>query len=488
MTFQVNPKGLVEILNTSEHEVRSLQHVPLRETWAASFHRDGHRNIAIGTRSGNVLIWDTKMKTITKSFPTPSQQASVNLLSFNARNTNLAASMQNGDTIIYGCATNIPVLTVNLLFSKSISAMKFHHESRAMLGLATEEGHLVMRDISTNKDRVVFENAHAAPITDFVFSAVNKDVMLSCGLDKAMHIYDIRLNNVVSTVRASQALTALTINCENQVALGSKNGSLFVYDLRDFTNPLQVLKDHDEGVRRVAFQPIRKKVTSPAEASIKEDSELWSPNPNSPLKANTSDMFMMGDSPMKNNSNNQSNTQDSKKNDTFLMMMGLDQSNNNDSQSVIGDGINTHTDSLYRQFDAEKNQMSTPINTKTSEQHTPLPIFNNKAIENQNLDLSGIRQTLITHKTTNTEPRSIDDIKDFLKLNLADVADDNRNYFLHIMMALTKQKLFLEKQLSGMNNQINKLVKNQGDLVESNRRLTLEIEHLKSRSQSTSNS
>lgn len=479
----------MEILSPADHEVRSLQHIPLKDTWSASFHRDGHRNIAIGTKSGNVMIWDTKNKTITKTFPTPAQQSSVNHISYNAKNTSLAATMQNGETVIYGLVSNIPVLTVKLSYSRSISAMKFHHESRSMLGLATDEGHLVLRDITTNKDRVFFENVHASPVSDFAYSLINKDVMLSCGYDKIMHVYDVRLQNVVSTIRTSQTLTSLALNPDNQVSLGTKNGIVVIYDLRDLTNPFKVLKGHDEEVRKVAFQPVRKKLLHSAEISLREDSESHNSSFKviSPSNKNrNSDLFYVNDTPPKSNLDESGNQED--RADSFLVMMGLDKSNNMlDEDTDKSPGFEKKSDrhERHNHLEVEKNfsKASTPLSSRTAENlGFPSPVCPINGIPddgNACSNLSNEKQLNSNIPGSNIDTKAVDELKDFIKLTLADIADDNRNYFLHIMMALTKQKLFLEKQVVGMNEQIKNLVHNQNALVEANRKLTLELDHMK---------
>ncbi|CAG5055770.1 unnamed protein product [Parnassius apollo] len=370
--LQVNSKGLVDVLSPADHEVRSLQQIPLKDTWSASFQRDGHRNIAVGTKSGNVMIWDTKNKTITKTFPTPSLPSCVNFVSYNAKNTSLAATMLNGDTIIYGLVSNIPVMTVKLSCSKSISAMKFHHDSRSLLGLATDEGHVVLRDITTNKDKNYFENIHASPVSDIAFSLINKDVLLSSGYDKIMHVYDIRLQNVVSTTRTSYTLTSLAINLENQVALGTKKGYILVYDLRDLTNPFKVLRDHETEVCKVAFQPLRKKTFS-ADVSLREDVEANSPlKIQSPVRTRTSDLFFISDTPPKNNLDVSGQVVDNKV-DSFLVMMGLDKSNvdfdDDANKSSEYEKNSDKHEMRYHQLDAEKNinKISTPITSRTAD-------------------------------------------------------------------------------------------------------------------------
>lgn len=476
-------------MSAADHDVRSIQHIPVKDTWSASFHRDGHRNVAIGTRNGNVMIWDTKNKSITKTFPTPSQQCSVNFISYNARNTSLAATMQNGDTVIYGLVSNIPVLTVKLSHSRSISSMKFHHESRSILGLATDEGHVVLRDVTTNKDKVFFENIHASPVSDIAFSLVNRDVMLSSGFDKIMHVYDVRLQNVVSTIRTPYTLTSLAINLDNQVALGTKNGLVMVYDLRDLTNPFKVLRGHDEEVHRVAFQPVRKKLLS-ADISLREDTENLSPlKITSPVKTRTSDMFFITDTPPKNTLEVSTPETDNKA-DSFLVMMGLDNSNNDlDDEGNRTSELDRRSDrheARYRQLDAEKNisKVSTPMNSRTADFAIPSPLITNGVGDDgrcSNINLSSLKPSVSNPCISSIDTKTVEELKDFIKLTLADVADDNRNYFLHIMMALTKQKLYLEKQLTNVNGQVNILMDNQSALLDINRKLALEIDQLKAR-------
>ncbi|XP_050352923.1 uncharacterized protein LOC126775167 [Nymphalis io] len=487
--LQVNSKGVIEILSPADQDVRSLQHIPIKDTWSASFHRDGHRNIAVGTKSGIVKIWDTKNKSITKTFPTPSQPSCVSFLSYNAKNTSLAATMLNGDTVIYGLVSNIPVLTVKLTCSNSISAMKFHHESRSLLGLATDEGHVVLRDITTNKDKAFFENIHASPVSDISFSLINKDVMLSSGYDKIIQVYDIRLHNVVSTVRTSYTLSSLAINAENQVALGTKNGHVLIYDLRDLTSPFKILKGHEEEISKVAFQPNRRKTMS-AELSLREEVEIHSPlKAQSPVRTRTSDMFFVNDTPPRHNLDVSALGPD--KADSFLVMLGLDKSNldvDDDQNKSTDDRKSDKHEIRYRQLDAEKNisKVSTPLNSRTVENFgfpSPLSIPNgvsdDKKGSNNNLSNIKSNNNNIQSTTSTIDKKTTDELKDFIKLTLSDVSDDNRNYFLHIMMALTKQKLYFEKQLSCMNQQVQNLVQNQNALVEANRKLALQIDQLK---------
>ncbi|CAK1553111.1 unnamed protein product [Leptosia nina] len=481
----VNPKGAVEILSPAIQNL-TLQHVPIEESSSATFQRDGHQNIAVGTQKGEVIIWDAKNKAKIKTFPTSPNHTCVNILSFNAKNTSVAATMQNGDTVIYGLATNIPVSTVKLNCSKSISAMKFHHEARSLLGLATDEGHVILRDITTNKDKATFEDSHASPVTDFVFSLINKDVMLSCGYDKSMQVYDIRQKNVVSTLKTPYALTALAINSENHVALGSQKGHVLLYDLRDLTSPYKVLKGHDNKVQKVAFQPPRKKFFSP-DLSLVDRLDIYSPAKASPLRNCSSDMFFANNTPPK-----PTEVPPTEAEDSFLLMMGMRDKTNDGIDSDANksfDSIGKIDQIEFRlhQIDMEKNisKSSTPIVNKTTEHNSLHPMLHNAVSEGR---ISNGRAPNITNPKQNSlrndaiiDDKAIEDLKDFMKLNLSYVTDENKNSFLHIMMALTKQNLYLEKQLSNMNNRLLSIQETQTELLEINRNLAIEIYEMKNK-------
>ncbi|XP_047526150.1 uncharacterized protein LOC125063650 [Pieris napi] len=480
----VNPKGTAEILSPASHNL-VLQHIPIDDSCAACFQRDGHRNIAVGTTKGEVIIWDAKNKEKTKIFPTLPSYAAVDFLSFNAKNTNLAASMQNGDTVIYGLVSNIPISTVKLNCSKSISAMKFHHEARSLLGLATDEGHVILKDVSVNKDKVTFENSHASPVSDFVYSLINRDVMLSCGLDKNLQVYDIKQRNVVSTLKTPHALTSLAINGENQVALGTQKGYVLLYDLRDLTTPLKILKGHNNKVKKVAFQPPRKKFMSP-ELSLVDKLDTNSPNIESPIQNNSLDMLFTCNTPPNRLEPPARDVEDS-----FLFKMGMEDKTIEELEINQNRSLETYRKSDRNEFrlhqldienSAIQQKSSTPIINKTADNIMQNLTTQNGISEERASNSNSVPiKSNISVQNVGIDNKTIEELKDFFKLSLSYVADDNKNCFLHIMMALTKQKLYLEKQLSQMSNQLLKLEENQNELVEINRKLALEIDQLKSR-------
>ncbi|GBP85059.1 hypothetical protein EVAR_48396_1 [Eumeta japonica] len=213
------------------------------------------------------------------------------------------------------------------------------------------------------------------------------------------------------------------------------------------------------------------------------------PKARTPVKSRTSDVFWINESPQKNNSG--LINQGIEKEDSFLVMMGID-NDIDDENSKLGDSLTDKKWDKNRvgRTEAEKNitKASTPLNNKSAENFgLPSPISINVCNENEPSN-EVYNNPSCKPSSVNSGPhldsKSVEELKDFFKLSLSEISDNNRDYFLHIMMALTKEKLYLQKQLSNMSEQMQNLLQNQNALIETNRRLTYEIEQLKSRQQS----
>jgi protein NEDD1 len=212
----------------TEDSARSIQHVAIDDATSIAFQKGGARNLAVGTSSGKTHIWDTQCYNSIKTYG--SSSSGVKLVDFNTKNTYLAAALENGDVGIYDITTNSLLSAVNVPHSKNISSLRFHKEFRSILGIATDDGSILLKDLSSGKDKMFLNNAHAAPITGIAFSPINKNVLLSCSNDKKMHIHDIRLQTIVSTINSDKFLTCVDINNVGiKVAMGSNTGNVLAY-------------------------------------------------------------------------------------------------------------------------------------------------------------------------------------------------------------------------------------------------------------------
>lgn len=510
MYFQVNPAGRIEILSASEDGVQCLQCVPEEESTAAAFHRGGHRQLAVGCRSGRMFIWDTKFKHIIKTFT--NAPSAVKILDFNSKNKYLAAGLESGETVICNVMTNTQIGVIKVPFSNKVSALRFHPELRSVLALASDEGCILLRDLDNGKNRLFFKDAHNSVISDVEFSRINGNVMVSCGFDKKMHMYDLKMEQIVNTIETDSALTCVDVNDDGQVALGNKKGEVLIYDLRNFSAPVTLIGSGKWAINKVAFRPevAKRKHYVTMDASLKEafsPSLVTQPECASPESSRSFDFIEQfnSPSPLKDKTEVVNSSKDS-----FLVNIvgGLadsDKKNNSAPDFIAKRAMNFSkgAKSLQASQDsAEKGgtSQSTPIFARSiavcrtiSQQHsTPSPISRNIISENfEHNESSKYPPTTIKKMDSvdsistvkcNTESMNElgNELKDFIKYSIYDVLEQSKNNFYQMTIQQTKNRLFLEDQISNLAHRVEDLQQTQNILIEENKKLSIEVEMLRS--------
>lgn len=512
MLFQVNPAGRIEILSVSDDGVQCLQCVPEEESTAAAFHRGGHRQVAVGCRSGRMFIWDTKFKHIIKSFT--NAPSAVKILDFNCKNKYLAAGLESGETVICNVMTNTQIGVIKVPFSNKVSALRFHPECRSVLALASDEGCILLRDLDNGKNRLFFKDAHNSVISDVEFSRINGNVMVSCGFDKKMHMYDLKMEQIVNTIETESALTCVDVNDEGLVALGNKKGEVLIYDLRNFSAPVILIGANKWGINKVAFRPevAKRKHYVTMDASLKEafsPTLVAQPECPSPESSRSFDFIEQFNSPspvmekteMVNGSK-----------DSFLVNIvgGLadsDKKNNSAPDFIAKRAMNFSKVAKKLQVSHDSTEkggtsQSTPIFGRSiavcrtiSQQHaTPSPISRNIISENFEMNENGSNPKYppllkkidsvdsVSTVKCNTESMSElgNELKDFIKYSTYDVLEQSRTIFYQMTIEQTKNRLFLEDQISNLSHKVEGLQQTANILIEENKKLSIEVEMLRS--------
>lgn len=507
--------GGAQILCIADEKIRSIQEITVKDPTCASFYRDNARNLAVGSDSGKTYIWDTKCKNVVKTFSSVSSP--VKFLDFNSKNTILATAMENGDIVLYGVNTNNQLGSFKVPYSKSVSSLTFNRDFKSVLGVATDEGSILVRDLSMSKDKMFLKTAHNAPVTGIAFSPINKDVMGSCSYDKKSCIYDIRLQTVVSTIVTDHFLSCIDISSESYVATGTKNGEIMVYDLRNYRKPTQVLKDHTTTVNRLAFQPFvpKNKKVSTFNISLKEIStpnlKSGKSSNKSPESANFSELMEHIVSPMGKCSPMPSTVTPNETDvthDSFLANI-IDQT----SQSILNDSkideLQKFRSQSHKLTPTECDKESTSISTSTpldyinnrmirkanNTDNTCSPILNNgdefdmngnsdsKSInvsQKKSIDIPDSHSAVETIKyAPNYMSNLSNELKDYIRFTTCDVLSECRNYYMSMTIEQTKNRLFLEDQLENLNQKILGLQQMQHVILEENKKLLIEVEMLR---------
>ncbi|XP_077291944.1 WD repeat-containing protein Grip71 [Arctopsyche grandis] len=516
----------VEILNMTEEKIRSVQRVPIEEPTFAIFQHGPIRNLAIGCRSGKTVFWDVKFKNITKTFPSGSP---VKFLDFNSKNTFLAAALDNGDTNVFNIVTNSHLGNVKVPHCKTVSSLAFHKELRSVLGIATEEGSILLRDLGVSKDRMLLRAAHAAPVTGIAFSPINKDVMTSCSFDKTVLIHDIRLQTIVKTINTEKFLTSIDMSTEAFIVLGCNNGEVLLYDLRNFGKPFHVFSDHKSAVTDVVFQPItdKQRKNCTFNISIKDVCSPKIPTALENVSSNKAsdtasfcDLINKTFSPMTKEYSSPiiNEVAIDGSHDSSLLNI-IDNTNtssvtNNDSKEFVGmfnnkSSVVSNSSKLkpISQLVIETNDKnfvstSTPVLSRIqpNETSSQSPIirtilktdFDVNANADRKLSSVGFKksldspncpsdvETVVCNKCNpNLAVNISNDLKDYIRFSTYDIIERCRNNHYQMTIQQTKNRLFLEDQICMMNQKMEGMQHSLSMLLEENKKLLIEMEMLR---------
>ncbi|KAG7266621.1 hypothetical protein CRUP_031568, partial [Coryphaenoides rupestris] len=144
-----------------------------------------------------------------------------------------------------------PPLTTN------VSSKPFGHgaNQRSLLGSVSDGGTVALWDSNSRKELHVFEGAHKAPGSGLAFSPASDLLFISAGLDKKIVCYDTASKIILRVIRADAPLTAVDFSPDGSgVVVGSTQGRIYHYDLRNPSTPTRVTPAHKTSVTCLRYQ------------------------------------------------------------------------------------------------------------------------------------------------------------------------------------------------------------------------------------------
>lgn len=245
-------KGHAEIISVRDN-IKHLHSIhDIQQPTCASFQNMTKRNIALGTTTGMVLIYDVKSKNIKKHFPRAS--STIFKIEYCATDSFLAAACENGETLLYNGITYNLSASYKLPNSKTVSAMSCHPTQRNFIAAGSHEGIVGIWDIHTNK--LIYHNqTHAASVTDLTFSPIRNDLIVTAGFDRKLAFYDISQKTSLVQTILERSPTAVDF-CPDGVgiAVALHDGTISAYDTRQLNEALYTFKGHNSQIKQIIFQ------------------------------------------------------------------------------------------------------------------------------------------------------------------------------------------------------------------------------------------
>ncbi|XP_007238149.2 protein NEDD1 [Astyanax mexicanus] len=206
-----------------------------------------------GGLDNTVNIWDLKTKRLHRSLKDHKEE--VTCVSFNGGDSYIASGSTSGDIILHSITTNLSSKPFGHGPNEPVHDLKYSLIKRSLLGSVSDSGSVVLWDANTQKEVHTFEGAHKAPASGLSFSPANDLLFITVGLDKKIVCYDTASKIIFRSKQVESPLTAVDFTPDGAgLVVGSTQGRIYMYDLRNLSAPIKTTTAHKTSVTCIRFQ------------------------------------------------------------------------------------------------------------------------------------------------------------------------------------------------------------------------------------------
>ncbi|XP_076127725.1 protein NEDD1 isoform X1 [Alosa pseudoharengus] len=206
-----------------------------------------------GGLDGIVNIWDLKTKKLYRNLKDHKQE--VTCVSYNASDSYIVSGSISGELILHNVSKNLSSKPFGHGAIQPVRDLRYSVVKRGMLGSISDVGTVALWDATTQKELHTFDPAHKGPASGLAFSPANDLLFGSVGLDKKFICYDTSSRVIVRNIKVDSPLTAIEFFPDGStLVLGSTQGQILQYDLRNLSAPVKTVAGHKTSITCLRFQ------------------------------------------------------------------------------------------------------------------------------------------------------------------------------------------------------------------------------------------
>lgn len=483
--------GLTEIVAVKDHLklMKTIQDV--KEPTCASFQHTTKKCVAVGTKSGKVLIYDIKSRNAKKQFQKASSP--ITHVEFTATDTHCIAASKNGEVFVNSNITNSPPSIFQIPKSNSVNCLRTNRIKRNLILGGSNEGVVAVWDTNINKCKFQ-HNAHKAPVNAVSFSPNHVDLIVSTGSDRECFFYDICDNKCIATVSVENSITAIDFSPDGTYfVMAAQNGKIHIYDARNIQKPVNSFQAHNSTIKHITFQNILETLNSNSVSNVSVEA--------TPLQASevvqTSDFFGLFMPTTNETSAVKESPVSMEAGDSFLVALGIERNSTLDSpreENKIASRFSRLPTVIPENSPIVENKQFSSTPKEPTSQLEPKTVFfslNNNQINNNNdnqtiyesskelpvrrIDNSAIRE-LIKEELQGV----VEEIKSLVQYEGMHTTQQLKSSLLDIQMAIVRESLKMENYTNEIKHLLGHSEQSLGtsNLIEENEQLKRRVVYL----------
>ncbi|KAK9875251.1 hypothetical protein WA026_007643 [Henosepilachna vigintioctopunctata] len=238
-----------QILSTKNlGNIRVVHTINNNDVSSITFKQTTKKHLAIGTKSGDVVIYDTKSRDIAKNFA--KLVAPIELLEFSYDDLQLAALCDDTAVVFYTETDG----EVNSEYKQNsrCSSMKFHPSLSSKLAVGCRNGYVTLWDTKLSS-KLYNSQLHSKSVTGISLSR-NGNFLITGGRDHKICLTDLNSGECQFRINLNVPVNTVDLRFDDKiVGVGLEDGSVYLYDMSFTVQPLLCLRQHKAPVNNISF-------------------------------------------------------------------------------------------------------------------------------------------------------------------------------------------------------------------------------------------
>lgn len=238
-----------QILSTRNLDnIRTVHTITTPNVSSIVFKNKTKRNLAMGTQNGEVLIYDTKCREITKCYGKLVSPIEHTAFSFD----DLHLGVLCEDTAVIFDTESDGEINTEFKHDDKCTSIKFHPTEINRVVVGGEKGYVSLWDTRVSV-KAFSAQLHSDNVTGLNLSRCG-NYLISSGKDHKFCLTDLNSGKCKFRLNLNLPISSMDLRYDDKlIAVGLIDGSIHLYDLNFTLQPLSIIKAHDFSTNKVLF-------------------------------------------------------------------------------------------------------------------------------------------------------------------------------------------------------------------------------------------